>query len=180
MKSFLHMASIEHSAFVRLTLASTLQRLPVKERAGLARKLLTHASDATDHNLPLMLWYGIEPLAKAEPQAFADLAMETRIPLVRRLVARRVTEDIEHDPALPNRLLEAAVKSGDAAAQLDVLEGMCLALRGWRKAPKPVSWDTLSPAFRDNLNTTIGERANELAAVFGDGRALEELRVINP
>jgi len=155
-----------------------LQRLPLKDRAGLAKNLLSHASDAMDHNLPLMLWYGIEPLAKTEPQILADLAMESRIPLVRRFIARRLTEDIEHNPALPNRLLEAVVKSGDAAAQLDVLEGMCLALRGWRKAPRPVSWDTLSPAFRDNLNTNIRERANELAAVFGDGRALEELRVI--
>jgi len=178
LQALLNMASLDDSAFVRLALASALQRLPVKQRAGLAKRLVSHASDATDHNLPLMLWYGIEPLANAEPEILADLATESRIPLVRRFIARRLTEEIEHHPALPNRLLESAMKSGDAENQRDVLEGMCLALRGWRKAPRPVSWDSFSPALRKSENTNIRERANELAAVFGDGRALEELRAI--
>jgi putative heme-binding domain-containing protein len=49
-------------------------------------------------------------------------------------------------------------------------------LRGWRKAPKPGSWDSLSDTLRNSQNKQIREQATELAAVFGDGRALDGLR----
>jgi putative heme-binding domain-containing protein len=126
-----------------------------------------------------MLWYGLEPLAKAAPDAFTRLASETRIPLLRKFIARRVTEEIERQPALANRLLESVGKSGDTKAKSDVLDGMGLALRGWRKAPKPACWDTVSSDLIHNQEPQIRERATELAALFGDGRALDDLRQLS-
>ena len=43
--------------------------------AALAQALLSHAEDAEDHNLPLMVWYGIEPLATNDAR-FVDLVAE--------------------------------------------------------------------------------------------------------
>ncbi|MEK6235095.1 MAG: hypothetical protein N2C14_10305, partial [Planctomycetales bacterium] len=62
LEKFLRLGKESKSALVRLYLASALQRIPLGKRWGLARALLAHEEDATDQNLPLMLWYGVEPL----------------------------------------------------------------------------------------------------------------------
>ena len=63
------MAASDPSPMVRLYLASALQRMPKTLREPLAAALLQHAEDAPDHNLPLMLWYGIEPIVAQYPEA---------------------------------------------------------------------------------------------------------------
>ena len=55
------------SPVVRLYLASALQRLPSSERWAIAERSAEHATDAKDANLPLMYWYGIEPLVASRP-----------------------------------------------------------------------------------------------------------------
>ena len=60
------LAATEPSPVVRRELASALSVLPLKERAAIARPLLALATDAKDHNIPLLLWYGIEPLVGAD------------------------------------------------------------------------------------------------------------------
>lgn len=176
LKEFVKMAEHDKSAMVRLTLASTLQRIPASQRTDLARALIGHFEDASDHNLPLMLWYGIEAIADAAPAAFAKLEWQTKIPLLQKFVARRLTEEIERHPALINDLIDATVKKGPTEQQLNVLEGMCLALRGWRKAPKPASWAASAKVFMASSDASLHDRTTELGAVFGDGRALDELR----
>jgi len=173
----LRLAREDKSAFVRLALASTLQRLPANERLALARPLLAHAEDASDHNLPLMYWYGIEPLAKEQPGAFAELEWQTQIPLLRRFIARRVTEDIEKNRLAVNRLLES-VATNSAVAQEDILRGMSEALKGWRKAPKPQAWDAVAKGLFNNPDAQVHQYAGELGVVFGDGRAVDELRLV--
>ena len=64
---FREMAKSDPSPVVRLYLAAALQRLPLPARWGIAEGLLSHAEDAGDANLPLMDWYGIEPLVPADP-----------------------------------------------------------------------------------------------------------------
>ena len=61
------MARDDRSGLVRLVLASTLQRLPVRRRVPLARALLSRSEDADDHNLPSLIWTGLIPVAEAEP-----------------------------------------------------------------------------------------------------------------
>ncbi len=66
-------AQSDKAASVRLALASALQRLPLGQRWAIAEALAGHAEDATDDNLPLMIWYGIEPLVPADPDRAAQL-----------------------------------------------------------------------------------------------------------
>jgi putative heme-binding domain-containing protein len=176
LKKFVRMAARDQSGLVRLTLASTLQRIPAAERGTLARPLIAHSEDASDHNMPLMLWYGIEPMAEADLAAFATMEWQTQIPLLRKFIARRITEEIERRPAVLNALLETVVNKGSVEQQFEVLDGMCLALHGWRKAPKPASWDASAGAFLASADGRLHDRTTELGAVFGDGRALDELR----
>jgi putative membrane-bound dehydrogenase-like protein len=86
------MARKERSASVRLALASGLQRLPLGQRWPVAEGLAGRAEDAADANLPLMIWYGIEPLVPADPERAAALLARARIPLVRQYIARRIAE----------------------------------------------------------------------------------------
>jgi hypothetical protein len=83
-------ASQEKAAPVRLSLTSALQKLDLTQRWALAEALAAHAEDAEDANLPLLLWYGIEPLVPANPARAAELLSKCRIPLVRKYIARRI------------------------------------------------------------------------------------------
>jgi putative heme-binding domain-containing protein len=55
---------------------------------------------------------------------------------------------------------------------------MSQALRGWRKAPVPAAWPHASEKLAASKNAAIQSLTRELAVVFGDGRALDELRQI--
>lgn len=84
------MARTDASPVVRLALASALQRLPLLSRWPIAEALAAHGEDAADQNLPLMDWYGIEPLVAADPSRAADLVGQSKIPLIREYIARRL------------------------------------------------------------------------------------------
>ncbi len=84
------MAVDDSSTLVRLHLACALQRLPLTQRWAIAHGLVAHAADSEDSNLPLMIWYGIEPLVAVDPERFVQLAAQSKIPLIRQHVARRV------------------------------------------------------------------------------------------
>jgi putative membrane-bound dehydrogenase-like protein len=92
---FAAMAKADPSPVVRLYLASALQRLPLDDRWAIAQGLVSHAGDADDHNLPLMDWYGIEPLVPADKARALKLAAASQIPLLRQYIARRLTGDIK-------------------------------------------------------------------------------------
>jgi putative membrane-bound dehydrogenase-like protein len=187
-------AASEPSALVRLVLTSTLQRLPIDQRVLLAEPLLARAEDVDDHNLPLMLWYGIRPVADTDPDRLVDLAANIQPGVTRRLVARRLAEEIETRPDLVNRLLHlASSRSTSNAMRLDLLNGLFDTLRGWRMAPKPEAWDQLAAFLADDstndrhqaidptlpdssVASQLRDRARELSALFGDGRALDEIQ----
>jgi putative heme-binding domain-containing protein len=177
LKEFRRLAKEDKSALVRLVLASTLQRLPVSERAGLAAPLLAHAEDAEDHNLPMMIWYGLIPLGDAAPATLAKLAADCRIPLTRKFIARRLGEDIEKNPEPLNDLLKVAAGKSESF-QSDVLAGLTEALRGWRKARKPIAWDELQMKLHATTNARLRERVRDLSSLFGDGRALDDVKRI--
>lgn len=166
------------SGLIRLVLASTLQRLPVELRAELACALVSRKEDAQDHNLPLLIWYGLIPLGGAEPGALVRIAEECQLPLTRRCISRRLTEDVEKNSGPLNELLSWLEERADEPLRMDVLSGMAEALKGWRQARKPAAWDALVASLANTTNSVIREQARELSVVFGDGRALDDLKTI--
>lgn len=90
LKEFARLSKSDPSAFVRLYLASALQRTPVNQRGEILEGLLSHAEDAQDHNLPLMYWYAAEPVAGQSAQLGAALMGKSKIPVVRQFIARRM------------------------------------------------------------------------------------------
>jgi hypothetical protein len=84
------LAQSDPSPVVRLALASGLQRLPVADRLPIAEALMGHEEDATDANLPLMYWYGIEPIVSTDKEKAVALLAKAKIPLLRQFITRRI------------------------------------------------------------------------------------------
>jgi putative membrane-bound dehydrogenase-like protein len=172
---FARLATSDSSGLVRLVLASTLERLPVGQRASLATALVSRSEDRNDHNIPQLIWTGLIPVADVDPDALVQVAIGCRIPNVLRLIARRLGEDVENRVGPLNALLTAAA-SRPAGFQAEVASGLSDALTGWRKTVKPAAWDRLQEQLSKSSDPLLFARARELNALFGDGRALEELK----
>ena len=168
------MAREDASGLVHRQLASTLQRLPVEHRAELAVELVKHAEYADDHDLALLTWYGLIPLGDAEPSALVEVARHSRWPTLTYSIARNLASRIQADSKPLNQLLVVASKF-DPESQSKILHGMQDAFRGWRKAGKPAAWEKFAslPEIAKSADTV-----RELNVLFGDGRALAELRKI--
>jgi hypothetical protein len=87
---FARLAKDDPSPVVRLYLASAAQRLAIPQRWPILQGLASHAEDATDHNLPLMLWYAAEPAIAADITQGADLLARCQIPKVQEFITRRI------------------------------------------------------------------------------------------
>ncbi len=90
LEALLDRALHDDSPIVRMKLASALQRIPLDDRWPIAEALLAHGEDASDPYLPLMYWYGFEPLVPRNVRRSIELIPQIQIPLVRQYIARRV------------------------------------------------------------------------------------------
>ena len=106
-KKFASMAGTEKSPVVRLQLASALQRMAPTDRWPVIAGLVRHAEDAGDHNIPRMIWYGLEPIVKADPKKALTIAAAGRIPMLQKFVARRATQAAAPTPRVDGRRAEA-------------------------------------------------------------------------
>ncbi len=87
---FAKMARDDASPVVRLYLASAAQRIEIAQRWPILAGLASHAEDAKDHNLPLMLWYAAEPAVAADLVKAAELLANCKIPKVQEFITRRM------------------------------------------------------------------------------------------
>ena len=170
------LAAAEPSPRVRLALASALQRFPVRDRWPLAEHLMSHAEDAADPMIPLLIWYGLEPAAAADPDQALWLAesAETRLPLVRRsLVRRTIADDAKAGLA---RALPALARIDDPQVRRDWLEGTIEALRGQKNVARPEGWAAVFARLTRGDDPVARDQALRLGLVFGDPQAIALLR----
>jgi hypothetical protein len=85
------LAAEDSSSFVRLYIASALQRTQVEDRFPVLKALTARDEDKDDHNLPLMYWYAMEPVVGADQGQGLALLKSTGIPILRQYIARRMT-----------------------------------------------------------------------------------------
>ncbi|GAC1469523.1 MAG: hypothetical protein NVSMB9_13430 [Isosphaeraceae bacterium] len=165
--SFAQLARDDPSPRVRLALASALQRIPLDRRWNIAEPLVQHADDAQDAYLPLMVWYGVEPVVENDPDRAADLASKAGIPLVRKFLARRMIQVKGGGDALA-KLLNSRP---EPALSLGVLQGMNEALRGRKHAEAPARWGQLFDRLLTSSDRAVQQQATLLALIYGDPRA---------
>lgn len=177
-RRLVELAKSDSSGLVRLEIAAALQRLPSELRISLAYALCDHEEDAEDRQQSLMIWYGVAEVAPEYPGMAIELASASRLPTVRRLIARRLGEELEKSPEAVDLLLSRAASELTPDRRSDILAGMNEALRGWSRADAPKSWDAFSAKIRDEGSDSDRETLRGLALLFGDGRARDELLAI--
>ncbi len=171
------LARTDPSGLVRLAFASTLQRIPVAHRAELATVLMQRAEDADDHNLPLLVWYGLMPVADTNMLALVDVAMHSKWPKTQRLITRRIAESLHEDADSLDSLVSQVAALKDPVMRRNLLAGVADAMKGWARAPQPKAWGTLVNSVGDD-EPELANLLRELSVVFGDGRAIEEVRAL--
>ncbi|HEV3168118.1 MAG TPA: PVC-type heme-binding CxxCH protein [Isosphaeraceae bacterium] len=168
------MALNDPSPVVRLYLASALQRLPLEKRWDILAGLVQRAEDADDPNLPLMYWYGAEPLAAADVDRALRLAAGSRVPPLFSFMSRRI--GAIGTPAAIARLVEELRASERPGARLILLEGINQGLKGRRSVDMPAAWrDVAAQLGRDN-DPKVRSQAQALGVTFGDPAALDAMR----
>jgi putative membrane-bound dehydrogenase-like protein len=164
----------EMDAHVRLWLASVLQRLPVENRLHLAEALGERKEDSADHNLPLMIWYGIEPLVAADSASAVDLLQKCEIPIVRRYIARRLAENLE-DNVIGERLVGFLGTSTVAARVEDALQGIIEGTAGRNGLKPPKGWDQAYGKLEKSDSRSVRELARLVGLRLGDRNVRNEL-----
>jgi putative heme-binding domain-containing protein len=170
--AILKLAGESRGQRVRLAIAEALPHLTAPVRSLVAQHLLRYDQDATDHNLPLLVWTGIRELPLTDLVACAHVS---RVPQVTKLIARRIAEGADKQPAALDELLANAAQMPDG--QAPIVAGLAEALKGWRKAPKPAAWDKFVASIPKDA-TAAQDQARQLNVIFGDGQALDAIRKI--
>ena len=164
---FVEMANSDPSPVIRLYLASALQRLEENQIWEIASALVTHEEDIHDHNIPKMLWYGIEPLVPKDPIRAVQLALASKIPAITQYIARRMSDGEK----LEN--LVAAIGEYPQSRYL-LLLGMRDSLTGKHDVKPPPSWQEVYSLLQSD-EEKIAQLALQLAQTFGDAQAASEL-----
>ncbi|WP_425613750.1 PVC-type heme-binding CxxCH protein [Anatilimnocola sp. NA78] len=171
---FAMLAAHDTSPYVRLYLASCLQRLKAADRWTIAEALLQRTEDNSDENLPLMNWYAIEPLVDNDAERFVSLAGVTELPLVARHIGRRIAGIPKAKEGLTAAVKLLGTTKGEV--QRELLTGIITGLEGRRSVPMPESWPAAFVSLKERRDDRLLEQAVQLALIFDDPTALTLLQ----
>ena len=171
-------AVTENSGLVLTYMASALQKIPnAQDRFALASLISQKEEFADDPVLPLMVWYGIEPIVVNDPESALKLAANTKFRKLRQFIPRRLVSA----PSVRSRSLDELTKlmlNAVSKRRHDLLTGIAKGLEGVRKVPAPALWDLTAKALAADPNADVQRIAKELSVVFGDGHAMEEIKAL--
>ncbi len=173
-KRFVELAANGESPHVRLQLASLLQRLDPAARWKLGTALAARGEDRDDQNLPLMIWYGLEPLVHADAGRFAGLIETAEIPLLQRHIARRIASLPEPGPGLEAVLDQLA--GAPRPVQSEIVDGLLQGLEGRTGLATPANWPKAEAALATHPGFAL--KALELGALFNDPATFAKLRAL--
>lgn len=131
-----HLAG-EPSMVTRRFAASLLQRLPLEQRWGIAAALIRNRNDQNDRNLPLLVWYGVEPLVEADAARALALSEKTEWPQLREFIARRAALL----PAGREALMTALSAAHNDASYTQRATQLLLALAQLPPVQRPAGWE---------------------------------------
>ena len=89
----------DSSARARRQAASRLQRLAMSDRYAAAKGLCRVRGDAEDHNLPLLVWYGLMNAPDSDAMQMRLVLGQSRWPVLNRQIGRWLGERIESQEA---------------------------------------------------------------------------------
>ncbi|OYW77891.1 MAG: hypothetical protein B7Z37_01990 [Verrucomicrobia bacterium 12-59-8] len=192
--TLVELAKTEPSPLVRRELASLIATFPIRSeeafysrfvqieghsfptKADLATALLKHGEDKDDPMIPLLIWYGIEPLVAADAEAGLQLAAASKMPTVTEFIYRRMGAE----EGGRQGLLKLAGQSKDAAQRDMLVKTVLKAGLAGNAITQPENWGTMrarlleTPAAEDSYPRK--QIMAELEGLMGIPAALDELR----
>lgn len=162
---FKTMAKSDPSPVVRLYLTAALQRIPTTDKWAIASSLIQHTEDEKDHNLPKMLWYGIEPWFAGNSDQVLELAPTSKLTFVTQNIARRAVDGNQVE-----KLVTLIGKDGPNTELL--MSGMLSGMEGRTDLKTPANWKAVS----ERLQKSGGKKqtlAMEISGLFGDTEATQ-------
>jgi putative membrane-bound dehydrogenase-like protein len=173
--AFARLAQTDPSPVVRLYLAAAMQRLPLADRWTIATALAAHAEDSDDHNLPKMVWFGIEPALPTDPSKALQFARDARLPNLAAFTIRRLTEA---GGAALDAVIAALAASPDARTAMPWLDALVKGLERHTSMPCPKSWLELAAAAGRWQDAKASASLAIAGAVFADPPSLATLRTL--
>lgn len=172
---FAAMAKEDKSQLVRLYLAAAMQRIAPADRVEIASGLISHPEDAEDHNLPLMVWYGVSDIVPLDTAKALGMAESSEIPLVTRFIVRRLSESAEGRQQVIRWI---GGKKDNRVLVKETLSGLAMALETSGIQAAPEGWEKAADLF----NSLEGEESKRdfgvVATVFGDKRMADHFRAV--
>jgi hypothetical protein len=165
------------SPAARLAIASGIRRIDPLHRFKFLVVLLNslRPEDATDANLPLMVWYAIEPAVDSDRRTELFL-MKAKIPLVRQLIAHKVAATNDRFDFNLVSLLKLLWEVNEDDLRRDVLQGTIDGLGGIRERPAPFGWGEVGRKLLASSDRLVRERAMSLAVTFNDESAIATMK----
>lgn len=166
LRKFKSMAADDSSPVVRLYLAAALQRIPESSAWAVAQGLLSHAGDADDHNLPKMIWFGIEGAVENSTKVALDQALQSEIPMVSNFIARRAVAANE-----VASVVAAIGRARSSGQRIPLLEGLRDGLAGQRYLEAPKGWAAVEEKLMRSQDSKERSLALRLGQLFGSAEA---------
>jgi len=171
-----NLAASAKTPIERRALASFAMNANAHDKWLLLPGLTSHGDDSTDHNLPYLYWYAMEPLTDVDAAKALKIAMDGKIPQLVGWAARKI--GMSDKPESIGLLVKAAGEAKTADQQVAILQGIQAGLRGKRQFPMPKAWEAAFPALIKSENAAVRSQAQALAVVFGDKNAFLALRKV--
>jgi putative membrane-bound dehydrogenase-like protein len=168
-KRFASLAKKEPSPVVRRYLAGALQRMSKNDRWDIASALVQYNEDADDPNIPLMLWYGIEPLVADQPDKALKLARQSEIPSLVEKIGRRLVDGSQME-----QLIAAIGEKSDVRTNL--LDGLLAGMEGNSELKEPANWAATYKRLQSDPD--LSAKADEIAQNFGNAEVAKKLLVV--
>jgi putative membrane-bound dehydrogenase-like protein len=168
--------SDKKSPVVRRAVTSSYITRPETVREWDLRFMLSNAEDATDHNLPYLYWYALEPLCAEDPAKALELAAKGKIPFVFQCACRRI--GAIGTPEAFDLLTKSLAEAKTEDQRIAYFRGLQEGAKGKRNLPMPKDWTAAFEALMKSPDAAIRNQALGLAAVFGDKNALGALRKV--
>ena len=168
-KRLANLAEKETSPVVRRYLAGALQRMGKNDRWDIATALVQYNEDVDDPNIPLMLWFGIEPLVANQPKKALALARKSKIPSIVQKIARRLVDGDQMEQLITVIGIESDV-------QQDLLNGLLAGMEGNSDLKEPNNWAVTYKRLQSDVE--LSSKADEIAQNFGNAEVAKKLLAI--
>lgn len=175
MDRFIAYAISDPAAEVRLALAAEACGMLAEQRWDLVRALWQHGEDASDHQIPLMLWYATAPLGQTDAVRALEIVAVSKIAIVERFMIRVITSTggpagLEAVVAHLNR---GQGPTDDATRLTELLGSMPTGA-----AAAPPGWQEVSRKFAQALDPKVRELSLRMDALFANTTAIDALRIV--